>query len=568
MTRRTRLASLAGAVLALAIVALPAGAGPASAHATILGTTPADGSELKRAPASIRITFDESVALPPQGDAASVLDQGGRRVDTGAPALDGDRRVLVIRLAPDLPKGTYIASWTVVSADSHPVGGSLQFGVRTPAVAVAAPASGQPSPGLELAAGLAKAAVYLGLVLGLGLLPAALLLGAEGASGGSELRHVTRAALAGLVVAILASAVQLAVQYLWDAATAPAGTPALSGIGSFAGSGYAIAIYVRVLALALAAVALPRAKDSGAALIVRSALVAVLGLVAVGALVENGHGASSWWQFLSTLLHASAAIAWIGGLVLVGWLLLRRRLHGDRLRRLPRWSLYAATCVLVLASSGLLQSVVQVRYAAALFTTQYGVLLLTKLALVLVVLALAVWSHLWLRARLRESAHAADARPAPGQTARLRTRVRWEAGVACAVVAISGVLSSITPAEASYAPRVVQTRTIGPYTVTIEGGPARRGPQSFRVTAVGRSDAAPLPRGVQLQLDEDDGPVRAVNVTFPYRVAGVLRPGRPTPVTFTSSTVTLPRPGAWRATVTVVADRFDQYTADVRYPVQ
>ncbi|MHA7985045.1 copper resistance CopC/CopD family protein [Rathayibacter sp. CAU 1779] len=640
MSVRVRLVAVVGAVLALVLVAWPVGAAPASAHATVVGTAPQNGAEVKESPTSIRVTFDESVTMPPQGDTAAVVDAAGRRVDAGAQVLEKNRTVLVIPLRNSLPKGTYIASWSVVSADSHPVGGSLQFGVRTPAIAAAAPAVHQPSAGLALTAGVVKGAVYLGFVVGLGLLPAASLFGAR--------RRVAGLARAGLAFAIVASLAQLVVQYLWDTsggatgavgAGGGAGAGRAAGIGGlaggeqlwaglipFLGSSYAVAVGVRLLGLALAVAVLPGTRVFGRPLALQTAIFAAAGVVAIGALVVDGHGASSWLQFVSTALHATAAIAWLGGLVMLGWLLLRRRLTAARLQRLPAWSLYAGACVLVLVISGVLQSVIQVRYPAALLTTTYGILLLAKLVLVGVVLVLAARNRAWVRRTVRESVGVAAStavatfgsgirrtvpsavaengsetqsaaaqtpsgisavvaegavatlaaepvredhgRPAPGQTAALRRRVRWEAAIGGVVVIVSGVLSSITPAEAAYAPVVAQQRTIGPYTVTFDGGPARRGQQSFRVTVVGADDSTPLPQRVELQLSEASGPVKALPVSFPFRVAGVNHPGTATPIDFASATVTLPRSGSWVATLTVVADAFDQYTAELDYPVQ
>ncbi|MFC7505195.1 copper resistance protein CopC, partial [Nocardioides sp. GCM10030258] len=58
-----------GLVLALLIaaVAVVGWAAPASAHATLVSTDPAEGAVLAEAPAEVTFTFDESVQLVPKG---------------------------------------------------------------------------------------------------------------------------------------------------------------------------------------------------------------------------------------------------------------------------------------------------------------------------------------------------------------------------------------------------------------------------------------------------------------------------------------------------------------------
>ena len=57
-------------------------AAPAEAHATVVTSTPADGTRLATAPASVTIVFDESVGLGGIGY-LHVTDGTGKRVDAG-----------------------------------------------------------------------------------------------------------------------------------------------------------------------------------------------------------------------------------------------------------------------------------------------------------------------------------------------------------------------------------------------------------------------------------------------------------------------------------------------------
>ncbi|GAB3854032.1 copper resistance CopC/CopD family protein [Dactylosporangium cerinum] len=520
---------------------------PAQAHATVVSTAPANGSQLDAAPSAVRVTFDEPVTLPSAADAASIIDGDGRRADTGPARLEPGRRTLVIAVRARLPRGVYIASWSVVSPDSHPIGGSIQFGYGVPASTLTAPtAGGAPGTGWELGAAVAKAFVYLGLVAALGLVPAALVLGADG----PERRLLWRAARIGVAGVAAGSVAQVAVQYLWESSRGGAGWAGLAG---FAGSSYAAAVWVRLALLVALLVVLPWSRRF------RWPAAGVLALAVLGTVVRNGHGGGgAWWQYTSTLLHVTAMTAWLGGLAALGWLLLRRRITGERLRRLPLWSWYAAAAVTTLLVSGLVQSIAGVRYPGALTTTTYGVTLIVKVLLVGVAVALGYTGNRWIRRQLAVDA-GAGAPPAPGQTARLRGRVRLEAAVGAVVVVVSGVLSATTPAEAAYAPQRHVRTTAGPYDVSIAAGPLRRGPETFRITVVGRTDATPLPQSLHLSLRTPGGP-QALDVRFPFRIPGAIRPGTATPVTFSGASVTVPTTGTWTGTLTVVAGRTQQYT--------
>src|SRR5882757_8786312 len=99
---RRRLTVLAAALLAVLVVAL-VGAPAASAHATLLFSTPAAGSSLTTPPHTVTLTFDEPVTLP--SHAVRVAAAGGRSISLGAVSRSGD--VITAALDSSLPTGTY-----------------------------------------------------------------------------------------------------------------------------------------------------------------------------------------------------------------------------------------------------------------------------------------------------------------------------------------------------------------------------------------------------------------------------------------------------------------------------
>ncbi|MGB4777815.1 copper resistance CopC family protein, partial [Microbacterium sp.] len=245
-----RLASaFAVIVVSILLVAIPAES--ASAHASVVATTPEHGAELDAAPTAVTVTFSEPVTLSSLLQSASVLDADGAHVEAGPATLDDARLVLTIPLPADLPVGAYIASWRVVSSDTHPVGGSIQFGVGVPASTISPPAPPVPSATLALGVGVAKGVLYLGLVLAFGLLPPALLLGA----GPRERRTLVRWSRVGVGVAAVASLAQLVLQFLWIRSAGDGGEWQPEAV-TFMQSPFALAVAVRVVVLAAATVVL------------------------------------------------------------------------------------------------------------------------------------------------------------------------------------------------------------------------------------------------------------------------------------------------------------------------
>lgn len=528
------------------VAALLIAAAPASAHAYIVSVAPANGSQIDEAPTEVTVTFSEPVTLAAEL-ATTVLDAAGDRVDNGRAELADDRRTLHIGLRDHLPEGRYIASWTVVSADTHPVGGSVQFGYGVPALPVSNPTV-EPSVLLGLAVALVKGLLYVALILAVGTLPAAAVFGA-GAGVFARIRTLLRWAT---LLAVIASLLQVVVQYLWDASALPGG-PTVAGALTFASTPYAVAVYVRIALLVGAALLAPAVPGRR----LRFGATVLLGVAALVATVRNGHGgAGPWWQYLSTAAHVVAAVAWIGGLVVLAAFLLRDR-TGTHLRFLPRWSVYAAAAVTVIAGTGLLQSVVQVRYPGALTSTTYGVVLIAKVVLVVAAVALGWWGRRWVRARTGP----------PVPTSAFTRRVRLEVGLGVLIVLISGLLSSVAPGTDVYAPTRTIAEQIGPYAVTVDVGPARRGPQTFRVTVTGDTPDTAVPRELRLDLALADGSVRGLTVDFPYRLPGAIRGDTATPFTFVSSAVSVPVTGEWSGTLTVIADERRQYAAEFGYRV-
>ena len=93
--------------LLLVVVVALAAAPAALAHAKLIAVEPANGATLATAPVSVRLFFDEPVAVGP-GNAVVAADH--RSVLAGAPRLERKDHLLVLPLRPHLPNGDYSVS--------------------------------------------------------------------------------------------------------------------------------------------------------------------------------------------------------------------------------------------------------------------------------------------------------------------------------------------------------------------------------------------------------------------------------------------------------------------------
>jgi methionine-rich copper-binding protein CopC len=121
---------LRGFLLALVLPVILAvagpGVGPASAHAALVSSDPADGASLDAAPTAITFTFNENIAQPAY---IAVKAPDGSAIDVGAVRAIDNQVTATIEDVDQ--RGRYSASYRVVSADGHPVVGTVTYDVTT-----------------------------------------------------------------------------------------------------------------------------------------------------------------------------------------------------------------------------------------------------------------------------------------------------------------------------------------------------------------------------------------------------------------------------------------------------
>lgn len=126
--------------LALALLGPVSVAAPASAHATMAASWPANGQVLTVAPDHVLVEF--TTAVSPDAVIA-IVDPSGTPVTVGEPTIQG--RFLSQRIEPTGRPGTYVAGIHVIAQDLHPIVTRLEFSVDPAAVATANPAGAEPT---------------------------------------------------------------------------------------------------------------------------------------------------------------------------------------------------------------------------------------------------------------------------------------------------------------------------------------------------------------------------------------------------------------------------------------
>ncbi len=502
-TRRALCARVATVVAALVIL-LVIQAAPAHAHAIVESTTPEIGEVVDRSPELVTMSFNEPVEIA--FGAIRVFDTSGERVDDGETEHEPGRSdAIQVGLEPDLPDGTYTVTWRVVSADSHAIEEAFVFHVGAP---------GERSEGIgaELIGGEGggerSIAFLFGVVRWLNLLAIVTLVGAaifwavvwrrpsmrpaavESAFGARFRRLVTGAWITLLIASVLSIIFQGAIAgglSLWEAARPSVLAEVLS-------TKYGVVAIIKIVALAMLAgmwVLRDRldpagnvggrqrlsvgAAGAGGSLPIPFAIgAAVLLALLVASPGLAGHAGSTDPVAVNVAvdaLHVAGASAWLGGLVCLLFGAFHSVRSLDDVERtttmapiVARYSDMATIAVAVITISGLWAAWIEVRALRALTTTDYGVVLLTKVAVFLPLVALGAINNRIIKPRIQETAATAGAAQAP--LARLRRFVLTEIALGAVVLAVTALLVNIPPAH-------VDAGIDGPFVTDIALGESR-----------------------------------------------------------------------------------------------
>jgi copper transport protein len=526
----------------VALGALLTPAAPASAHAALIGSTPAPGSTSGDSPTEISITFSEHVSVV-EGKVI-VLAPDGKKI-SGTPSVTGDVLHIPVRKAAK-PLGTYLVSYRVISADTHPVGGAVTFSVGAPSATPPSATDVRTHRSVTLATPVWHFLGYAGLVLSVGpALFLALLWPRSRSRRGAIL--LVRGGL-GLIAAATLGA-------FWTQAPASSGAALWNvspvELGQVAASGFGATLLARLaVLLVVAGLITPVLRGTAS----RSSKPALL-VLGIGGLVTwplTGHpGVAPLAPAIvaSDVVHIAAMSVWLGGLATLTLFLLR----GTHPRMLgvilPAWSRWAALSVVWLIAGGTVQAVVQIGKLGLLWETSYGRLLIAKIVILGGTLLVASYARRLVRKAQVPSAGA--------------RRMRWTVGAevlaTTVVIGLSAVLVQVNPARTTTVDRgvvrdqgVSQTLTSKLYTLQFNIFPVELGEDNTVHAFLYTPSGAPLPAEQwtitsQLLGNDDLQPVS-------QPMLGLL------PKNHAAGAITFPFPGTYQVRFTVRTTEVDEDT--------
>ena len=384
----------------ITVVALALDTRPASAHAFLLRSDPADGSALASPPKQMRFWFSEPLEI----DLTTITLQDAKNNTWELkPYADSEDPAVVLVDLPDLPPSAYRINWRTVSdEDLHVISGSVIFGVQQ---SVSRETTRQTQPATPLAEVtfhwinlLAFAAAMGALIIILFLLPSV----RKGIDEGqitvlASLRH--KMILSALWCCVIAFSAGLLM--IWDK---------FSGVGATSIQGFMgidhvkreIASEACLIVLALSTLYwLRNATTPKNHAAIRNVLLFSSAALWIILQALNSHASAfndfSIARILAYAFHLLGAALWIGGqaalIFLVAPRLQRTRLEQVALAReiYTQFGAVAALGVAILIVSGIYSAGQQVASLDALLLTPYGQALIFKSIFVILTGLIGFW---------------------------------------------------------------------------------------------------------------------------------------------------------------------------------
>ncbi len=432
-------------------------------HAKLLRSTPANGEKLAQPPSAIELTFSEQLQAT-EINAVVVTDAKGRRVDKKSVVLAEDGKKMVAELE-EIGAGILTVEWKALSADDHLMKGKFTFSVteskppETNATPNATPQNIEPQisetapPTVETqSAPIEKSGTnplqsvvrwlaYLSIMTLFGgfafllfvLKPS--LKNATNLSGEEKSQAIERAekrflglsclslflivfsALAALVLqtsTLLETSIAqaFAPSNLWKVLTQTAyGAPWFLQIAA------TLSIFASCIFIGKRKNAASLNSADGKKTLLWAGLI--FSALLLGTLSFTGHARAAQKDYafavVSDWLHLIAAGIWVGGVFQLALTLPKSIIGFPALSRLsvlarviPRFSGLAISATILLALTGIYNSWIHLVGVRDLITTPYGITLLVKIILFLLMLPLGGFNRFFIRPRVEKLAAATD----------------------------------------------------------------------------------------------------------------------------------------------------------------
>lgn len=397
----------------------------AGAHASLLGSTPADGAHLESSPDDVVLEFSEPVGPV---DGGTTLHSQNAEPQVLAPQTSNNQVIIPI---DHLDDGSYILQWRVISADAHPVSGTIRFAIGNASVTNQAIFDKLPSF-VDWARSISVGVKYFGVLTAFGLLSVGWMIAR------TDLKYVMRLSSLFAILGLLGIILELPLAAMIQRGTAPESLSGLWADISNLQSSVLTAGSLGILFVILASITLAKTRSDQSDWRLSSGFL-------VGALLTiilSGHTQSRdpvWLMMILDSVHIIVAALWLGGIVLLAQGL-RHRWEGEAFRTpessarvVVGFSTLAGYTAGIVALSGVVMAILILDSFAALYKTDYGRTLLIKVGMVGVVALLAAVNRYALIPGIRQT------------MPQLRRLVTWELVFLVLVVGATGVLVQQDP---------------------------------------------------------------------------------------------------------------------------
>lgn len=397
-------------VIVAVVALLTTGAPQAFAHPYLTDSNPRPFSSVSSAPGVVTVTFSEPIEI--NYSKISVLGPDGTEVDRNDPKhVDGDTATLQISLQPNLSEGVYTVSTTVLSAvDGHVVPYAFTFGVGVAPPGGSDGGTGQPTEILSPEESASRFPGMVGQIVVVGAAFGSLWLwkplervpwlANAIATRRLEIdRKMIKLVIIGTGLVIASNVAMISVQAYEIGA----------GLGDAISTSFGGIWMIRMIEssiLMMIAVFVQRKIAKEGTIPSRAEIIAIL-VMGLAVLVTSGlisHGAATGQTTAIFLdfFHNAAASIWIGGIVLMGFVVVPRLLALSDERAgpaaisilIPRFSTVVVVVLgLAVITGPLLLFMLESNLSLTLAST-YGRILAIKLALAGVMVGMGAYSQL------------------------------------------------------------------------------------------------------------------------------------------------------------------------------
>jgi copper transport protein len=572
MNRRHHVRRLIG-VFGLAVGIVVVAAAPAFAHATLQSENPAGGSTVATSPTQVELTFDENVEI--SFGSIALFDEKANRIEIGAPHHASNSDHSIEANVPHLADGTYVLTWRVISADSHPVHGAYSFNVGNSsfngaglAARLEAKAAGNKTVGVIFA--VVRSAVFAAMALLIGAVVFAAAVRPHGRRR-SRADALVWVGWIGLVVSTVA-ALLLQGPYAGGFGLSTALHGAIIRATLQTRYGHLIEIRLVLLAAVLPLLFVVRGRWHPQWW--WWAFATPLGLAIAATPGLAGHAATGTFTQLAIpldALHVTAMSVWLGGLAVLALIVIDR--DPDARRAADHFSPVALTSVLVIVASGVFAEWRQVGWSVDAFRdTTYGRLLFVKIAVFVVLLGLAAWSRQIVRthrpltlsaAVATEPLPATGTRPADPSVRGLRWSVGGELVFGIAVLVITSMLVNSQPARSALALPYSKEFREPTMLIDVIISPVKAGPIDFHVFTLSPAGGPLFTPGVTAEMSLPAKGIAPITIPLVrvgpnHFLACQAVPSTASGPAVCADKVQVPFAGKWQIVIRALRNEFDE----------